>query len=111
MIARAQGLKAWLIQRLSAVYMVLYFLYFGFHMLTSPPRAYLEWKSFIAAPAMSVATLLLFGLLLLHAWVGMRDVVMDYVHSYTTRLAVLVVIAVVLLSMGVWVLQVFAGVW
>lgn len=111
MIARSAGLKAWLIQRLSAVYMALYLLYFGVHMLTSPPHAYLDWKTFIAAPVMSVATLLLFGLLLLHAWVGMRDVVMDYVHSYAVRLTVLVAIAAALLAMGVWVVQVIAGTW
>jgi len=110
-IARSAGLKAWLIQRLSAVYMVLYLMYFGVHMLTSPPHAYLDWKTFIAAPAMSVATLLLFGLLLLHAWVGMRDVIMDYVHAYAVRLTVLVAIAAALLAMGVWVVQVISGAW
>lgn len=111
MIARASGLKAWLIQRLSAVYMVLYLAYFAFHMLVSPPLDYIGWKAFIAAPGMSVATLLLFGLLLLHAWVGMRDVVMDYVHAYATRLALLIAVAGVLTVMGVWVVQILAGAW
>lgn len=111
MIARASGLKAWLIQRLSAVYMVLYLVYFAIHMLVSPPLEYSGWKAFIAAPGMSVATLLLFGLLLLHAWVGMRDVVMDYAHAYATRLTLLIAVAGALTVMGVWVVQILAGAW
>lgn len=91
--------------------MVLYLLFFVFHMITSPSASYLEWKGFITAPAMSVATALLFGMLLLHAWVGMRDVVMDYVHAYAARLSLLVLIAGSLIAMGVWVIQVMIKVW
>lgn len=80
-------------------------------MIAAPPHNYQEWKSFIAAPAMSVATVLLFGMLLLHAWVGVRDVVMDYVHPYAVRLVVLVLVAAALVALGVWMLQVMAKVW
>lgn len=110
-MARSHGLKSWLIQRLSAVYMALYLVYFVLHLLISPPQGYLEWKEFIAAPAVGVATLLLIGMLLLHAWVGMRDVVMDYVHVYAIRFALLVLIAGGLVAMGVWAVEVMVRAW
>jgi len=110
-IARSHGLKAWLVQRLSAVYMVLYLLIAVFYLAASSPHGYSEWKALIATPAVSVATLLLFAMVLLHAWVGVRDVVMDYVHPYALRLTALVLVAGALVAMGVWVVQVMAGAW
>lgn len=111
MISRSHGLKAWLIQRLSAVYMAVYLAGAIFCLVVSPPQDYSQWKALIAAPAVSVATLLFFGMLLVHAWVGVRDVVMDYVHVYALRFVLLALVAGGLVVMGVWVTQVIAGIW
>lgn len=111
MISRSHGLKAWLIQRLSAVYMAVYLAGAIFCLVVSPPQDYSQWKALIAAPAVSVTTLLFFGMLLVHAWVGVRDVVMDYVHVYALRFVLLALVAGGLVVMGVWVLQVIAGIW
>lgn len=105
-MARAQGLRAWLIQRLSAVYIFLYFIFLMLNLIARPPHGYVEWQGFMTAPAMGVATFLLFMMLLLHAWVGMRDVVMDYVHSFKLRMIVLILIGLGLTAMGTWVLLV-----
>lgn len=110
-MARSHGLKAWLIQRLSAAYMAVYLVIVFARLTVAPPQSYSQWSDFIAAPVMSVASLLFFGMLLLHAWVGVRDVVMDYVHPYALRFAVLALVAGGLMTMGVWVLQVIAGTW
>ena len=105
-MARAQGFRTWLIQRLSAVYMVAYMMFFLMKLIVETPLGYMEWRRFIAEPFMSVATLLLFFLLLMHAWVGMRDVAMDYLHDFKLRFTVLSFIATGLLGMGAWVLLV-----
>jgi succinate dehydrogenase / fumarate reductase membrane anchor subunit len=60
----------------------------------------------MTTPSMSAPTLLLFAFLLLHAWVGMRDIVMDYVHPFKWRLTVLSLIAGGLIAMGAWLLVV-----
>ena len=60
----------------------------------------------MTSPLMSISTLLLFAFLLVHAWVGMRDVAMDYLHSFKVRLTVLTLIAAVLIAMGAWLLLV-----
>ena len=105
-MTRAYGLKAWLAQRFSAVYMVCYLVFFLFRLSTGVPHRYSEWRAFMTSPLMSISTLLLFAFLLVHAWVGMRDVAMDYLHSFKVRLTVLTLIAAVLIAMGAWLLLV-----
>jgi succinate dehydrogenase membrane anchor subunit len=101
-MAHAQGLRAWLLQRISAVYMVVYLIFLLLRLVLKSPQGYAEWRGFITAPIMAAPTALLFFLLLMHAWVGMRDVVMDYVHDFKVRVTVLSVIAAGLLAMGSW---------
>ena len=107
-MTHAHGLKAWLLQRLSAVYMAVYLIFFLMRLSARAPHGFLEWRGFMTSPAMSISTLLLFGFLLIHAWVGMRDIAMDYLHSFKLRLTVLCVIAAVLTAMGAWLLLVLA---
>lgn len=107
-ITRAHGLKAWLAQRFSAVYMAAYLLFFLFRLSVRAPHGFPEWRGFMTSPLMSISTLLLFAFLLIHAWVGMRNVAMDYLHSFKVRLAVLSLIAAGLIAMGAWLLLVMA---
>jgi succinate dehydrogenase, hydrophobic membrane anchor protein len=40
--------------------------------------------------------------LLLHAWIGVRDVILDYVKPPALRLALLAAVALFLLANGLW---------
>jgi succinate dehydrogenase / fumarate reductase membrane anchor subunit len=51
----------------------------------------------------ALPTLLFFAGVLLHAWVGIRDVVIDYVHAAALRLCVLSLVGALLLVCGFWV--------
>jgi succinate dehydrogenase / fumarate reductase membrane anchor subunit len=42
----------------------------------------------------------------MHAWVGVRDIFMDYVKHTTLRLALLVVAAVALIAYAAWTVQI-----
>ena len=99
---RASGLRAWVVQRVSALYLALFAFWvlglFAFH----PPRDAGAWRALLADPVMGVAAGLFFLALLLHAWVGVRDVVIDYVHPPAVRLAVLILLAAGLLACGLW---------
>jgi len=104
------GLRAWLFQRVSALYLGLYIPLLLGYFVFMPPQTYAEWRIFLADPWVNTS-MLLFGLALLaHAWVGMRDVVLDYVHPYLLRLALLIGIAVILLAWGFWVLRILFAV-
>lgn len=96
------GLRAWLMQRLSALYLALYTLFLSGYLLLSPPNHYLAWLGFVAHPLNAVLLGLFMLALLLHAWIGLRDIVIDYVHNTPMRLIALTLVASGLLLLGLW---------
>ena len=48
------------------------------------------------------------GAVLVHAWVGIRDVVLDYVHPFALRMAVLGSAAVGLAVLAAWTMLIVA---
>jgi succinate dehydrogenase / fumarate reductase membrane anchor subunit len=102
MSRKASGLKAWAVQRLTAIYIALFALYLMAVLLFSAPAGYAEWKAWIGAPVVSVALLLFVATVLMHAWIGVRDVLIDYVHPIAIRATLLGIIALSLLAMGLW---------
>jgi succinate dehydrogenase / fumarate reductase membrane anchor subunit len=103
---RSHGLRAWILQRLSAIYMAIYLVFFVFHVFIYPPQTYYDWSGWLSGPIVSISTALFFVALLVHAWVGTRDVVMDYVKSLALRLSLLSLIGLILLACGLWVLRI-----
>jgi succinate dehydrogenase / fumarate reductase membrane anchor subunit len=101
----ASGLRSWIIQRLSAVYLALFLLYALVVFSRNPPVSYQQWHDWFAQPVMNIASGLFFIALLLHTWVGIRDVILDYVKPFSMRLAVLVVIGFAWLALALWVLR------
>ncbi|MCL4744188.1 MAG: succinate dehydrogenase, hydrophobic membrane anchor protein [Burkholderiaceae bacterium] len=97
------GLRAWLVQRISAVWMLLFIVFVLFHFLFDPPHSYLAWQGWIMSPGVSVATFVFLAALSMHAWVGIRDVVMDYVRPVALRIATLTLLGFGLLAISAWV--------
>ncbi|MGB5306504.1 MAG: succinate dehydrogenase, hydrophobic membrane anchor protein [Gammaproteobacteria bacterium] len=102
----AFSLKAWLLQRISAVYMALFIVYLVVYFMLRAPSSHSAWQGWLSHPAVSVASAGFLLALLLHVWIGMRDVVLDYVQPVAVRLLVLTLIAVVLMGCGLWGLRV-----
>ena len=100
------GLKAWWVQRVSAVYMLLFVLFLLYSFALQPLRAFSQWHAWMARPVTSVAFLILFTALLGHMWVGMRDVLMDYVKPVGIRLVLQILVIVWLLGCAGWAIQV-----
>ena len=100
------GLRAWLVQRASAVYMLLFILYLLAHFLLDPPRGYAPWHAWVLSAGVSLAATVFFAALLLHAWVGLRDVTLDYVKPAAARIGVLAGLVFVLAAAGLWVLRI-----
>ena len=90
---QAKGLQAWLYQRLTAAFMVLYILYFLVVIFITEQMTYQIWVEWFSHPLMNTATGLFFIHLAVHAWFGMRDVVLDYVPNDSFRLIVLACIS------------------
>jgi succinate dehydrogenase / fumarate reductase membrane anchor subunit len=103
---RAAGLRAWTLQRISAIYLGLFLLYLLSHFILSPPASYEEWRLWVADPRISMALLLFFFSLLIHTWVGVRNVLIDYIRPFSRRAALLTLLGLGLIAFGVWGLQV-----
>lgn len=102
MSRKASGLKAWAIQRLTAAYIALFTLYLLIVLLSAVPTDYEAWRAWLGGPVVSVATLLFVASVLMHAWIGVRDVLIDYVHPIAIRATLLGTIALALVAMGLW---------
>mgnify|MGYP001476151371 CR=1 FL=1 len=97
-----RGLDMWLVQRASAVYLALFLLVFLARLLATGHLDYPAWYALFAPVAMKVAGLLFVGALLAHAWIGLREIFIDYVHPLLLRLALYLVFAVLYLGCLVW---------
>jgi len=106
----SSGLGAWTIQRLSAVYMVVFFIYVLVQYLNSESVSYSAWVNWVAYPFNNIAIGLFILSMLAHAWVGSRDIILDYVKPFSFRMIKLGVTAFLLLAMGLWALNVLMNV-
>jgi len=71
------GLSGWLAQRVTAVVMALYCIGLAGYLLSLPYLDYDTWTALFFSQWMRTFTLLFLLSLFLHAWIGVRDVVMD----------------------------------
>ena len=104
------GVKDWLIQRVTAVVMVIFTLFMVGYLVLQPTLDFVAWQGLFQHSAMRLAGFLFFMSLLLHAWVGMRDIFMDYVHPTVIRLALHVAVILILIVYAAWVVQILWGV-
>ena len=103
------GLKDWLAQRLTAVAMALYTLVLLAIAAYHGGIDYALWQALFANSAFRVATLL-FGLALFwHAWVGMRDIWMDYIKPTALRLTLETLTVVTLAAYAGWLIDILWG--
>ena len=98
----ASGLRAWTIQRLSAIYMLVYVFYAGISFLARENTSFESWQSWIAHPLNNIVVGLFILSLLFHAWVGARDIILDYVKPFAFRMVKLTLLALFLIAMGLW---------
>jgi succinate dehydrogenase / fumarate reductase membrane anchor subunit len=104
--AGLSGLRAWIVQRLSAIYIVIFMAVFILPFAWHPSLNYAHWYSWVADPVNNSAVALFVVALLMHAWVGVRDVILDYVKPYTARALVLSLLLVGLLLLALWALRI-----
>jgi succinate dehydrogenase / fumarate reductase membrane anchor subunit len=100
------GLRDWLAQRITAALMAVYTLILIAVFLKNSPITFAVWKDLFSRGWMRIATLLFAVSLAWHAWVGVRDILMDYVKPDGLRLT-LQVLTVLLLAVYLgWAVQI-----
>ncbi len=104
--SRHTGVRAWWVQRASAVGMLLLLVFLLASMAVHPLVDHLQWQAWVARPGITLAFLFFFAALLSHLWVGLRDVLLDYAKPAGFRNALLALVAFGLLGLGAWVLAI-----
>jgi succinate dehydrogenase / fumarate reductase membrane anchor subunit len=100
------GLRDWIMQRATAVLMALFTLIVIAQVLTPGEMSYEKWSGIFAHQWMKVLTFITIASILWHAWVGVRDVLMDYVTQLAPRLVLQVAAIAWLVGCAGWALQV-----
>ncbi|HEX4333156.1 MAG TPA: succinate dehydrogenase, hydrophobic membrane anchor protein [Usitatibacter sp.] len=103
------GLADWLLQRLTALVMAVYTVAIVACLLVHAPHTHAQWKAMFSGVFPRLATMLFFAALMYHAWIGMRDILMDYLRATSIRLAAQVVVGFALAGYLVWAAAILWG--
>ncbi|MES2635815.1 MAG: succinate dehydrogenase, hydrophobic membrane anchor protein [Pseudomonadota bacterium] len=96
------GMRLWLSQRLTAVAMVIYIVLLLVLLLIIQPGGYAEWHAFVAPIWFRLATLLFFMCLFIHAWLGVADVLKDYIFNKVLRAYLQMAVDILLVMYLFW---------
>ena len=80
------GLKDWMAQRATAVIMAVYTVIGLICLLTAPELSHDAWVRLFQQTWMKVATFVTLLALFWHAWIGVRDIWMDYIKPMGLRI-------------------------
>ena len=103
------GIRDWLIQRITAAGMALYSVMLAGYLLLQPHLDYDIWTGLFSGQPMRTVTLLFLLSLFYHAWIGIRDIVMDYIKQAGVRLAIYVLVILASLLYAIWAVQILWG--
>lgn len=100
------GLRDWLAQRVTGALMALFTIALLVQVLMPGEMGYDRWAAIFSSQWMKVLTFTLILSLAYHAWVGVRDIWMDYVKPVGLRLTLHVFTLVWLVACTGWAVQV-----
>ena len=100
------GVKDWLAQRVTAIVMAVYTIVLLVSFLTAQDFSYEGWAGLFAKQWFKLFSLVTFLGLFYHAWVGIRDIWMDYVKSAGLRLFLMLATIFWLVACAAWTVQI-----
>lgn len=96
------GIHDWLLLRGAGIIIALYVLYILGFFVISGPLTFESWRGFFSLTFTRVFTLLTLLSILVHAWIGLWQVLTDYVKKVAVRLFLQGVIIVALLTYAIY---------
>ena len=100
------GLRDWLAQRITAIFMLLYTLLFVIMLLRVSALDHAAWRGLFTPQWMKLATLLFLLSVYYHAWIGVRNIFMDYIKHGGVRLALHSLVIAALIVYTAWSAQI-----
>jgi succinate dehydrogenase / fumarate reductase, membrane anchor subunit len=95
-------LRDWLFQRISGAVMALYSLMWLALIVMYPLSEFATWQMLFGTWWLKLASLIFLASLLYHAWLGVRDISMDYIPMLWIRKLFQVSVVASLLLYGAW---------
>ena len=99
------GLAGFIGQRVTSIVLTLWILLVGISVLFGS-LSYDTWAALFAPLWMKVITLIALFSLLYHAWIGMRNIWMDYISPLWARLSLQTITVLWLIACAVWSVQI-----
>ena len=106
-VGAGYGMRDWLLQRVTAVLMAVYTIVLLGAFLTGQNFSYEGWAGLFAQQWFKLFSAVTFAGLAFHAWVGTRDVWMDYVKPVGLRLFLQIATIAWLIGCAAWAFQIF----
>lgn len=103
------GLRDWLAQRITGAVMIVYSLVVAVLLLRQTSFGYDTWIELFSGNVMRTFSMLFLLSLFYHAWIGVRDIVMDYVKPTSIRLLIHVLVILALILYVIWSVQILWG--
>lgn len=100
------GLRDWLAQRITAVVMAVFTAVVLAGVFAGAGSSLEAWRGFIANPLISFLAFLFVLSLCFHAWIGVRDIWMDYLTSTGLRLLMHTLTLLALIGYAGWATQI-----
>ena len=96
------GMRLWLSQRLTALIMVTYIIGLVSILAIIQPHNFTIWHAIVSSIIFKLTTFLFFLSLSFHAWLGVRDVMRDYIFNVILRNKMQIVVDILLMAYFVW---------
>ena len=100
------GVGGFLLQRLTAIVLTVFVLFLLLRVVFSGPLGYDGWAGLFVPLWMKIVALVALLALFYHAWIGVRDIWMDYVKPTGIRVALQTLTVLWLVFCAVWSVQI-----
>ena len=100
------GVGGFLLQRLTAIVLTVFVLFLLLRLAFGGPLGYVGWAGLFVPLWMKIFTLGALLALFYHAWIGVRDIWMDYVKPTGIRVALQTLTVLWLVFCAVWSVQI-----
>jgi len=100
------GLRDWAVQRVTAGIVAVYSVFLLATLIAQPALDFITWRGLFQHTWMRVPTFVCLLAVYVHAWIGVRDILMDYIKHDGLRLALQVVTVLLLAGYVGWAIEI-----
>ncbi len=96
------GFRDWIFQRVSALVVGLYVLFFIGYLMLHPHMLFVNWQTFFCDNIVRIFTLIVLVAVAIHAYVGLWTISTDYIKSTWMRFLFQVIVWLALFAFLIW---------